>query len=295
MARALFESVPNVSDGGDAATIAACEAALAGAGATVVDRSSDPDHDRSVFTCFGGRSELVAASVALARVTTERIDLRRRRGVHPRIGALDVLPFVPIANATLADAAALAREAAAAIWAACGVPAFLYGAAAEQPERRLLAAVRRGEFEGLAARSAAGERPDVGDTLFHPSAGAIAAGARDVLVAFNLVLASEDLALARSIARTLRERDGGLRTLRVLGLRLSSGRVQVSCNVTDVAAVPLGRIVALVRALAGRAGVAVEGTELIGLVPRAAVLAVAEAELGLEPGELARGGPETKS
>jgi glutamate formiminotransferase len=295
MPRALFELVPNVSDGGDAATIEACEAALAEAGASVVDRSSDPSHDRSVFTCFGGRGELVAASVALARVTTERIDLRRRRGAHPRIGALDVLPFVPIANATLADAAALAREAAEAIWAACGVPALLYGAAAERPERRLLADVRRGEFEGLAGRAAAGERPDVGDALFHPSAGAIAAGAREVLVAFNIVLASDDLPLARSIARTLRERDGGLRTLRVLGLRLAPGKVQISCNVTDVAAVPLRRIVALVRALAARAGVAVEGTELIGLVPRAALLAAAEAELGLEPGELAGRGANEKS
>jgi glutamate formiminotransferase len=286
MAGALFECIPNVSDGGDAATIDACAAALAGAGATLADRSSDPDHDRSVFTCFGGRRELIEASVALARVTTERIDLRRRRGAHPRIGALDVLPFVPIANASLADAAALAREAAEAIWSACGVPALLYGAAAARPERRLLADVRRGEFEGLAGRAAAGERPDVGSVLFHPSAGAVAAGAREVLVAFNVVLASEDLGLARRIARALRERDGGLRTLRVLGLSLSGGRVQVSCNLTDVAATPLHRVVALVRELAARAGVAVEGTELIGLVPRAALLATAETELGLGPGEL---------
>jgi glutamate formiminotransferase len=287
MGGALFECIPNVSDGGDAATIEACAAALAGAGATLADLSSDPDHDRSVFTCFGGRRELIEASVALARVTTERIDLRRRRGAHPRIGALDVLPFVPIANASLADAAALAREAAGAIWSACGVPALLYGAAAATPERRLLADVRRGEFEGLAGRAAAGERPDVGGVLFHPSAGTVAAGAREVLVAFNVVLASEDLGLARRIARALRERDGGLRTLRVLGLRLSGGRVQVSCNLTDVAATPLHRVVALVRELAARAGVAVEGTELIGLVPRAALLATAETELGLGPGELA--------
>ncbi len=284
--RALFECIPNVSDGGDAATIEACAAALAGAGALLADRSSDRDHDRSVFTCFGGRAELIGASVALARVTTERIDLRRRRGVHPRIGALDVLPFVPIANATLADAAALAREAAEAIWSDCGVPSLLYGAAALQPERRLLADVRRGEFEGLAARAAAGERPDVGGALFHGSAGAIAVGAREVLVAFNIVLASDDLALARRLARALRERDGGLGTLRVLGLRLSPGRVQISCNVTDVAAVPLLRITGLVREFAARAGVAVEGSELIGLVPRAALLAAAETELGLEPGEL---------
>jgi glutamate formiminotransferase len=294
MARAVFECIPNVSDGGDAATIEACAAALAGAGATLVDRSSDPDHDRSVFTCFGERRELIAASVALARVATERIDLRRRRGVHPRIGALDVLPFVPIASATLSDAAALAREAAQAIWSACGVPSLLYGAAAATPERTLLADVRRGEFEGLAGRAASGERPDVGDLLFHPSAGAIAVGAREVLVAFNITLASDDLELARRIARTLRERDGGLQTLRVLGLRLSAGRVQISCNVTDVAAVPLHRIVALVRAFAARSGIAVEGAELIGLVPRAALLAAAEVELGLEPGEL-RAGADTKT
>lgn len=290
MTRAIFECIPNVSDGGDAATIDACAAALAGAGVTLADRSSDPDHDRSVFTYFGGRRQLVAASVALARVTSERIDVRRRRGVHPRIGALDVLPFVPIASATLADAAALAREAAQAIWSACGVPSLLYGAAAATPARRLLADVRRGEFEGLAGRAAAGERPDVGEALFHPSAGAIAVGAREVLVAFNIVLASDDVELARRLARTLRESDGGLQTLRVLGLRLSAGRVQISCNVTDVAAVPLHRIVALVRGFAARSGVAVEGAELIGLVPRAALLATAEVELGLEPGELRAGG-----
>lgn len=286
MPRVLFECVPNVSEGADPKTIEACAAALAGAGALVADWSSDPNHDRSVFTCFGGPRQLIAASVALARVTTERIDLRRRRGVHPRIGALDVLPFVPIANATLADAAALAREAAEAIWVACGVPSLLYGAAAARHERRNLADARRGEFEGLAARAAAGELPDVGDRLFHPSAGAIAIGAREVLVAFNVVLASDDLALARRIARTLRERDGGLRTLRALGLRLSAGRVQISCNLTDPAAVPLHRVVALVRGLAARAGVAVEGCELIGLVPRAALRTTAEHELGLDPGAI---------
>jgi glutamate formiminotransferase len=295
MARPLFECIPNVSDGRDVATIDACAAALAAAGAVLVDRSSDADHDRSVFTCFGGREELIAASVALARVTTERIDLRRRRGVHPRIGALDVLPFVPIAHATLDDAAALAREAAGAIWSACGVPALLYGAASATPERRALADVRRGEFEGLSARAAAGERPDVGDRLFHPSAGALAAGARELLVAFNVVLADDDLARARRIAQTLRERGGGLRTLRALGLPLSGGRVQISCNLTDPAAVPLHRVVALVREFAARAGVAAVSSELVGLVPRAALLATAEYELGLEPGELGRGGSATKS
>ena len=264
----VFECIPNLSEGRDASVLEACAAAIEGAGARLAHRTSDAVHHRSVFTFFGRRERVLAAAIALATVAVERIDVRRQRGAHPRIGALDVLPFVPFGSATLADACDLARDAADALWRELGVPSFLYGEAASTPARRLLADVRKGEFEALHARA---DAPDVGDVRSHPSAGAVAVGARSVLVAFNVELASDDVTLARRIARELRERSGGLRTVRALGIALGPGRVQISCNLTDVAATPLDRIVELVRILAARAGVTVAGSELIGLVPRAAL------------------------
>lgn len=278
----IFECVPNVSEGRDAAVLDACARAIESAGVTLAHRTSDAAHHRSVFTFFGTPENVRAAAVALARVTTERIDLRAHRGAHPRIGALDVLPFVPFGSATLADAAALARETAREIWETLGVPSVLYGEAATSEARRLLADVRTGEFEGLVERGHRGGPPDIGRIAAHPSAGAVAVGARKPLVAFNVVLASGDLRLARAIARTLRERGGGLRTLRALGIAQADGLVQVSCNITDIIATPLYRVVGAVRALAARSGVTVARTELIGLVPRAALARVAEHALGVE-------------
>jgi glutamate formiminotransferase len=277
----LFECVPNISEGRDAAIVEACAQAIVDAGATLAHRTSDPVHHRSVFTFFGSRGVVLEAAAALARAAAKRIDLRSHRGEHPRIGALDVLPFVPLGDATMEDAVSLAREAAARIWAETRIPCYLYGGAATREEHRHLATVRSGEFEGLGARPVRAPGPDVGDVPMHESAGAIAVGARDVLVAFNVVLRTGDLHLARRIARTLRERDGGLRTLRALAFRLDEARVQVSFNVTDHAAVPLDLIVELVRRTAARHGVAVEAGELIGLLPRAALQAVAARRLGL--------------
>jgi glutamate formiminotransferase len=272
-----FEIVPNVSEGRDDATIDTCVAAMESEGARVIHRTSDPVHNRTVITAVGRASQVVAASFALARVASERIDLRRHRGAHPRIGALDVLPFVPLADATLDDAVTLAHRAAGRIWRELGIPSYLYGAAATAPAREHLAEIRRGEFEGFAARLAdPAWRFDYGDAP-HPAAGAIAIGARPFLVAFNVELASGDLDLAKRIARTLRASSGGLRTLKCLGLRLGSERVQVSCNVTDVDAVPLYRVTELVRRAAARAGVSVARSELIGLTPRRAIERSAQA------------------
>jgi len=267
----IFEIVPNISEGRDLTVIDACVAAVGNAGARAVHRTSDVAHNRSVITAIGSASQVVAAAVALAGVTHERIDLRRHRGAHPRMGALDVLPFVPLRDATLDDAVTLAHRAAARIWREHGIPSFLYGAAATAAHRSLLADARRGEFEGLATK--------IGDPLWafdygdapHASAGAIAIGARDILVAFNVELATGDIAVARRIARTLRERDGGLGTLRALGLRLSNERVQVSFNITNFRATPLYCVTELVRLAAARESVKISGTELIGLVPREAV------------------------
>ena len=247
-------------------------------GARVVHRTSDPVHHRSVITAVGSASQAVAASVALARTAHERIDLRTHRGAHPRIGALDVLPFVPLGDATLEDAVTLAHRAAARIWREVGIPSYLYGAAASAPHREHLADVRRGEFEGLAERLAgdARWRFDYGDAA-HASAGAIAIGARPFLIAYNVELASGDLTLAKRIARSLRASSGGLRTLKCLGLRLAADRVQVSCNITDTGAVPLYRVTELVRRAAARAGVRVVRSELIGLSPFCAILRTARA------------------
>jgi glutamate formiminotransferase len=280
----VYEIVPNVSEGRDDATIDAMIAAAEAMRARVIHRTSDAAHHRSVLTIVGDASTVVAAAVAIAGVAYARIDLRAHRGEHPRIGALDVLPFVPLEHATLADAAALARRAAAAIWSAYAIPSIFYGAAATAPHRALLADVRRGEFAGLDER-AAPEHPfafDVGDRA-HASAGAIAVGARPILVAYNVDLATDDVRIARRIARLLRERDGGLRTIRALGLRIAAGRVQVSVNITDSDAVPPYRVTELVRALAEPFGVRVLRTEVIGLLPRAALARTAAYYLGQPP------------
>jgi glutamate formiminotransferase / 5-formyltetrahydrofolate cyclo-ligase len=273
-----FEIVPNLSEGRDLAVIADAAAAIEAAGARVVHRTSDPVHHRSVITAVGSASQVVAAAVALAATARDRIDLRQHRGEHPRIGALDVLPFVPLGDATLDDAVTLAHRAAERIWRDLGIPSYLYGAAATAPHREHLAAIRDGEFEGLAARHAADARWrfDYGDAA-HASAGAIAIGARPPLIAFNVELEGGDITLARRIARTLRGSSGGLRTLKCLGLRLAADRVQISCNVTDVDAVPLYRVTELVRRAAARAGVSVRRSELIGLAPRRAVERTAKA------------------
>jgi len=267
----VFEIVPNISEGRNLVTVDAAVAAMAAEGVQIVHRTSDHVHHRSVITAIGSGSQVVAAAVALASVARGRIDMRTHRGAHPRIGALDVLPFVPLRDATLDDAVTLAHRAAGRIWRELGIPSFLYGAAASAPHRQQLADVRRGEFEGLPARAIdAAWQFDYGDVA-HASSGAVAIGARPLLIAFNVELATGDLAFAKSIARTLRESNGGLRTLRAIGVALRTDRVQVSFNLTDVEATPVERVVELVRTMAARAGIAVVRSELIGLIPEAAV------------------------
>jgi glutamate formiminotransferase len=278
---ALFEIVPNLSEGRDLATIDAAIAAIERCGARVLHRTSDATHNRSVLTAAGDAAHVVEAAVALAGVAVEHIDLRAHRGVHPRIGALDVLPFVPLDGATLDDAATLAYAAGEAIWARYRVPSFYYGAAARHESRRLLPQVRKGEFEGLEARFADPQwAPDEGTIARHESAGAIAIGARDILIAFNVELATDDLGAARAIARMVRERNGGLRTLRALAFPLDGRGTQVSLNVTNYEATPLYRIVELIRTLAADRGIELLGSELVGCIPMAAVESTAAYALG---------------
>jgi glutamate formiminotransferase len=278
----LFEIVPNLSEGRDPSVIDQAAAAVERTGARLLHRTSDATHHRSVLTIAGSGEQVLAAGIALAGVALAHIDLRRHRGVHPRIGALDVLPFVPLRGARLAEAVALAHRAGSEIWKRYGIPSFYYGAAARADARRLLSSVRRGEFEGLAERF--GDplwAPDEGDIGLHSTAGAIAVGARDVLVALNVELTTGELGVGREIARLIRERDGGLRTLRALAFPRGAARVQVSLNVTDYSATPLYRIVELIRALAARHGIEVAATELIGCLPRAAAGTTAAYYLGV--------------
>jgi len=279
-----FEIVPNLSEGRNEATIDAAVASVLATGARVLHRTSDAIHNRSVLTIAGDEREVLDAAIALAGVAAQRIDLRRHQGVHPRIGALDVLPFVPLDGATMERAVHLAHQAGTAIWERWRIPSFFYGEAALAPGRRLLAEVRRGGFEGLDARFGRADwAPDVGDVAKHEGAGAIAIGAREILVAFNVVLESGDLALAKAIAGQLREGGGGLTTLRALGLALGPHRVQISLNVTCYAATPLYRVLEVVRLLAAERGVAVANGELIGCLPLEAAAVTASYYLGIAP------------
>ncbi|MDP9454458.1 MAG: glutamate formimidoyltransferase [Actinobacteria bacterium] len=277
----LFEAVPNFSEGRDEQKIGRIAGAVrAVAGVSVLDLHSDPDHNRSVLTFVGEEGPLLEASAALARACIDEIDLASQSGVHPRMGALDVLPFVPLAGATMEDAAALARKAGEEL-GALGLPVYLYGEAASSPRHRNLAEVRRGVYEGLSARAGKPEwKPDYGPAAFPPRSGAVAVGARPFLVAFNAYLDTSDVGVARAVAMEVRERDGGLPGVKALGLEVG-GRAQVSMNLTDLTKTSVADALDAVRRSAGRRGVHVEETELVGLVPLAAVLEVARHYLAL--------------
>jgi glutamate formiminotransferase / 5-formyltetrahydrofolate cyclo-ligase len=261
----LLLAAPNLSEGRDEAVLQRLEASVGPA--RVLDVHVDPDHNRAVFTLVARQGELAAGLLGLARAAVESIDVRAYDGVHPCVGALDVMPVVWLDEARRGAACAEALTAAALVGEDVGVPVFLYGELATRPEQAERAWIRRGGPDELARRIDAGELlPDYGPHRAHPTAGAVLAAARPPLVAFNLDLDSDDVELARSIAAELREADGGLPGVRALGLYLAErGRAQVSTNVHDYRAVPLRELVARVRA---RAPVA-EG-ELIGLAPRAA-------------------------
>lgn len=268
----LFEAVPNFSEGRDAAKIGRiADAVRAVPGVRVLDLHSDPDHNRSVLTLAGEEGPLVEASLALASACAREIDLSVQEGVHPRVGSLDVLPFVPLTEATLQDAARLARRAGEVIGAS-GIPVYLYGEAATAPHRRELPDLRRGGYEGLAARIEDPRwKPDYGPARLDPRLGAVAVGARPFLVAFNAYLDTDDVETARTVASEVRERDGGLPGVKALGLKVA-GRAQVSMNLTDLERTSLSTALEAVRRAAREHGVRVERTELVGMAPLAAVL-----------------------
>jgi glutamate formiminotransferase len=284
VSRAIVECVPNFSEGRDSGVIDAIVEAIAAAGAAVLHRTSDPDHNRSVVTFAGAPERVADAAFRAVAQAAARIDLRRHAGVHPRIGATDVVPFVPVSGIGLEDCAALAAEVGRRIWEELGVPVYLYEAAARRPDRRNLADIRRGGFEGLreAVRTDPARLPDFGGPELHPSAGATVVGARKFLVAFNVNLATADVEAARRIARKERASSGGLPCVKAIGLPLAShGLAQVSMNLTDFEVTGVGRAFAAVRDEAAREGVAVAGSELIGLAPRAAFEEAAASLLAL--------------
>ena len=273
MAR-LIESVPNISEGRRPEVVEAAVAALRSAdGLRVLDVQSDRDHNRSVVTLAGDEEALRKGLLALFAVAVERIDLRNHQGEHPRLGAVDVVPFIPIEGATMADCVALARAVGQEVADRHGIPVFLYEEAATAPHRHNLEDVRRGQFEGLAAKmSDALWAPDFGPATPHPSAGATVVGARMPLIAYNINLATDRIDVARRIAAAVRHSSGGLRYVKAIAVALADrGIVQVSMNLTNFQKTPIHRVFELVKREAERDGVAVLESEIIGLVPAAAL------------------------
>lgn len=282
---AVVECVPNVSEGRDRATIARiAESARAIAGVRLMDVHADPDHHRSVFSFLGAPAAVEVAALALASAVIAAIDMRGHRGVHPRIGALDVVPFVPLSGMAMAGAIDLARRFGAVVGERHGLPVYFYGHAATTPARRRLPDARRGGYEALAARlQAAEEAPDAGPARFDPRSGAVLVGAREVLVAYNVWLATDRLATAREIAAEVRESSGGLPAVQALGMPLPSrGVVQVSMNLLDYRCTPIPAAFDAVAAAATRRGVAVLRGELVGVAPRAAFEGRSPGSVGLD-------------
>jgi glutamate formiminotransferase len=271
----LLECVPNFSEGRRPEVIQRLAEAVRGAsGVRLLDVSSDRDHHRSVLTFVGVRPEAVwDAAFRSAAEAVAAIDVRVHRGVHPRIGAVDVIPFVPLSGIPLESCVALARTLGEAVAARLGVPVYLYGAAAATPDRRALPAIRRGGFEGLLGSIALPDRrPDFGPSRLHPGAGAVAIGARPVLIALNANLDSADLEAARRIARTIRQSSGGLPAVQAMGVLLESrGLVQVSMNLLDYHRTSPLTVFGCIAAEAARMGIEIAEMELIGCAPRDAL------------------------
>ena len=283
MAR-LLESVPNFSEGRRPEVVRdIVAAATATPGVRVLDWSSDPDHHRSVVTLVGEPETVLEAVKAMTARAIHHIDLRVHRGSHPRIGAMDVIPLIPLTGLTMADAAAAARRLAADLAAAHDLPVYLYGEAATRPANRDLSRVREGQFEGLTANIRNPERaPDYGPTRIHPTAGATAVGARGPLIAFNVNLDTADLGIARKIAREIRESSGGLPAVKAIGLSLADrGQTQVSMNLTDFRRTSIGEAYRAVAQAAEACGASVVKSEVVGLVPAEALLAEAARSLRL--------------
>ncbi len=276
---AIIECVPNISEGRRADVVARIvDRVKAVNGVRVLDHSSDASHNRSVLTLAGDAAALKQGVLALFEAALPEIDLRQHSGEHPRLGAVDVVPFVPIEGVTMDECIALAKDTAAEVARRFDLPVYLYEDASTNPARKNLEDIRRGEFEGLAAKMAsAGWAPDYGPSTPNPSAGASVIGARMPLIAYNINLATDRLEVAKKIAAAVRHSSGGFRFVKAMGVKLEDrGIVQVSMNLTNYEKTPMFRVFEAVRSEAARYGVSILESEIVGLVPAAALAATAE-------------------
>lgn len=284
--RKIVECIPNFSEGRRNDVVDRIIASITSApDAVLLDRESDPDHNRSVITFVAPPQRVVEAAIAGARKAAELIDLNAHSGEHPRMGATDVIPFVPIAGVTMEECIGLARECGERLWRELGIPVYLYEKAATRPDRENLASVRKGQFEGIRDEIATNEarRPDFGEPRVHPTAGITAVGARPPLIAYNVNLNTDNIEVANKIARAVRHLSGGLRYVKALGFELKDrGIVQISMNMVNYEGTPLYRAFELVKREAERYGVTVLGSEIVGLVPQRALNAVADFYLQFE-------------
>lgn len=282
----LIECVPNFSEGRDERKVEAIiAAALAGPDVYLLDREMDADHNRSVVTLVGTRESIGEAALRGIGMAAELIDLTKHRGAHPRLGATDVVPFVPIAGVTLEDCVRIAEWVAEQAWQRFKIPTYLYEAAARKPERRNLENIRRGQFEGVRKEIGSNpeRRPDFGDAALHPTAGATVVGARKFLIAYNINLNTPDVALAKAIAKKIRASSGGFPCVKAMGVELKARNLaQVSMNLTDFETTPLETVFDAVAVEAAAKGVNVLGSEIVGLIPRRALEDVAVAHLKVE-------------
>ena len=285
----MIACVPNVSEGRDEGIVQALADAVSAAGVELADIHRDPDHHRSVLTFLGPHDAVARAALALGRAAVRLIDVREHTGVHPRLGALDVLPFVPLAEASMAEAVAIAHATGRTLAAELGLPVFFYEAAALRPHCRSLPAIRAGGFEALGERLAGPMWcPDVGPARPHPTAGATVVGARGVLIAFNAVLASGELGAATRVARAIRESSGGLPAVRAIGVMLETrGLAQVAMNLIDYRRTSVADVVTRLESEAAHAGVRVREYELVGCAPADALPDPLRARIaGLRPTQL---------
>src|SRR5579872_4664821 len=279
----LVECVPNFSEGRDKAKVDAIVAAMKMDGVYLLDREMDADQNRCVITLVGEREAIQEAAIRGVGKASELIDLNQHQGAHPRMGAADVVPFIPIEGVSLEDCVAMARYVGAEIWKRHQIPVYLYEAAATSPERRNLENIRRGQFEGIRDEIATNpaRRPDFGDPRVHPTAGATVVGARKFLIAYNVFLNTSDVEIAKKIAKAVRYSSGGLRYVKGAGF-LVRGMAQVSMNLTDFDQTPIHRVFELVKREAARYGVMPVSSEIVGLIPKVALEQAAEWFLQVE-------------
>ncbi|MGO9340496.1 MAG: glutamate formimidoyltransferase [Terracidiphilus sp.] len=283
MPTTLVECVPNFSEGRDAAKVDAIVEAMKIPGVYLLDREMDADHNRCVITLVGDREAIQEAAIRGVGKAAELIDLTRHQGAHPRMGAADVVPFIPIDGVTLQDCVAISRHAGAEINKRFGIPVYLYEAAATRPERQNLEYIRRGQFEGIRDEIATNPArlPDFGEPCVHPTAGATVVGARKALIAYNVFLSTPDVDVAKKIAKAVRFSSGGLRFVKGAGF-LVRGMAQVSMNLTDFEQTPIHRVFEFVMREAARYGVAAVSSEIVGLIPKQALEQAAEWFLQIE-------------